>query len=486
MQKLHNFIVLSFMSLVFAGCELVAHNGNKIQITSKSEEARENFVAGRDLQERLRVAESLPYLKKAVELDPDFALAHMNLALAQPTAKAFFASLSRAAGLAEKVSEGERLWILGLQAGVNGKPVQQRQYFTQLVEKYPEDERAHNVLGGHYFGQQQYEKAIQEYESAVKLNPQFSPPYNQMGYAYRFLGHYDLAKKTFQRYIELLPDDPNPYDSYAELLLKIGEYDASIKNYRKALSVNPDFFASYLGMATAYDCKGDYPAARAALEELEGHVQNTGQRRAALFAAMVSFVYEGSLEQALKAQESQFDLASEGNDAAAMAGDLRTTGTILLEFGHPLKAAQEFKQAHTVVQHSTLPEAQKALADQAHLFDQARVAIAQKDWAAAKHQVEEYERNAEARQNQFQLWNAHQLAGSVALGEGKPGMAVAEFKQSNLQNPYNLYRLAVAYEAAGETELGRETLHRAQNFNALNSLNQALVAYHSRRRLSMK
>ena len=85
--------------------------------------------------------------------------------------------------LAPKASSGERLMILGAQAGANAEPAKQFEHYRQLVAEFPEDERAHFLLGGYHFGQQEYEKAIGEYRRANEISPEFAPAYNIVGYA---------------------------------------------------------------------------------------------------------------------------------------------------------------------------------------------------------------------------------------------------------------------------------------------------------------
>src|ERR1051325_10533128 len=55
-------------------------NNGKIPITTSSEEARKEFLAGRDLAEKLRVTDSVAHFDKAISLDPNFALAELNRA----------------------------------------------------------------------------------------------------------------------------------------------------------------------------------------------------------------------------------------------------------------------------------------------------------------------------------------------------------------------------------------------------------------------
>ena len=63
-----------------------ARNDGKIAITTSSEEARKEYLAGRDLQEKLRITDSIAHFDKALSLDPNFALAELNRANVSPTA----------------------------------------------------------------------------------------------------------------------------------------------------------------------------------------------------------------------------------------------------------------------------------------------------------------------------------------------------------------------------------------------------------------
>src|ERR1044071_3704084 len=160
-------------------------NNGKIPITTSSEEARKEYLAGRDLQEKLRITDSIAHFNKAISLDPNFALAELNRANVSPTAKEFFDHLKKAVTLSEKASDGERMLIQATEAGANGNQTKQRETLERLVATYPNDERAHFNLGGYYFGQQDYKQAIAHYKKATDLDPTYSTAFNILGYAYR-------------------------------------------------------------------------------------------------------------------------------------------------------------------------------------------------------------------------------------------------------------------------------------------------------------
>ena len=281
-----------------AGYGSAAGQGDgKIPITTTSAEAKQQYIKGRALAENLRGHDSRQFLRQAASKDPKFALAHYSLALSAPTAKDFFEHLKHAAALSNKASEGEQLMILGLQAGANADPKAQRDYYQRLVAAYPRDERAHFLLGGAYFGQQDMPKAIQEYRRAVEVAPDFAPAYNLLGYAERQVGAYGEAERAFKKYIELIPGDPNPYDSYAELLMKMGRFDESIAMYQKALAADRNFVPSHIGIATNLMLQGKHDAARAEIWKVHQAARNDGDRRGALFTAAVIYADEGKFDQ---------------------------------------------------------------------------------------------------------------------------------------------------------------------------------------------
>lgn len=463
---------ISFLIILLAGCS--KEKSDKIPITTSSKEALELFKKGRDLQERLQIQESRQYFLQTVEKDPNFAMAWLYLSFTEPTNMGFFEKLNRAVALVDKISEGEALWILGVEAGINGHPMQQRNLYAKLVELYPNDERAQNLMGIHYFGQQEWEKSIEYFTKATQINPNFSQPYNQLGYAYRFLENYNAAEIAFKKYIELIPNDPNPYDSYAELLMKMGRFDESISYYEKALEQNPNFVASYTGIALNLDLKGDYEAARTKLQELYDIGRNDAEKRNALFSIAVSYVFEGKMDKALDILQQRYAIAAQTGDAGAMAADVTTMGSILIQMGKVAEAGDEYTEANNLVQHSSLGEEQKQNAARIYLYNMARVALYSGDIDTAKSKAAEFSTAVTEVDNPLQIKLSHQLNGMIALEEKDWETALDELNQSSTDfNPFNFYRMGLAYEGMGDMDKARHYFEKAAHFNGLDGLNYA-------------
>jgi tetratricopeptide (TPR) repeat protein len=441
----------------------------KIPITTSSEEARQLYLKGRDLVERLRATDARKYYTEALAKDPGFALAQLGLANSAGTAKEFFDAQNAAAGMSSKVSEGERLMILGIDAVAKGDFPAQKTHYTKLVAAFPNDERAQNLLGGALFGQQDYAAAIEHYKKAVAINPAFSQPYNQLGYAHRFMGNYAEAEKAFKQYIELIPDDPNPYDSYAELLMKTGRFDEAIATYEKALTVDKNFVASYVGIANNQMFMGKGEDARKTLQRLQAVARHNGERRQARFWSAMSYVHEGATEKALAEIQKMRALAEADRDLANVSGDENQAGEILLEAGALDKAAAKFRETVEVIERADVPAEAKEGARRNALWDEARVLVARGDLAGAAAKAEEYSRQVAVKKNPFEMRQDHELKGRLALARKDHKTAVAELTQANQQDPRVLYLLAVAQSESGDKNGARATATRAADFNGLSA-----------------
>jgi tetratricopeptide (TPR) repeat protein len=467
-------IVILFTALLLSGCTKQTDK-DKIAVTTMSSEAKDDFLMGRELFEKLRQRESLQYFENAFSTDDKFAMAYYYHTLANPTTKGFFEDLNNAVEASTYASEGERLIILALKAGVDGNQKLQEEHLKKLVELYPNDERAHGQLGQFYFGQQKYDLAVEHLKKSTEIAPEYTSSYNMLGYSYRNLENYNEAEKAFKKYIELIPDDPNPYDSYAEMLSKQGRYEESIVQYKKALEINPDFFASYMGISNNLTYLYRYDDAIANCDKAYGIAKNDGERRFALFTKAFTYVDAGKTDKALEEIQKQFELAKSINDAAAMTGDLNVMGNILLEAGRYDEAKIKFEEALSVMNGSDLAEEVKDNNRRLYLYNMGRIALMMGNIPEAKNLADKFQSAAEGINNTFQIWLAHSLSGMIALKEKDYKKAISEFEKSSQQNPQTFYYMALAYAGEGKTAEAKRFADKCANFNSLINLNQAFV-----------
>ena len=453
----------------------VSASGAKVPLTSASAEAKTLYARGRDLSEQLRTQDARKLFEEAVAKDSTFAMAHYSLALSSPSTNEFIRHLGRAVALAPNASEGERLQILATEAGAKANPAKSLQYTEELVAKYPQDERAHLNLGNAYTGRQMNDQAIAEFRKAIEINPSYSPAYNSLGYAYRAVGNNAEAEKAFKKYIELVPNDPNPYDSYAELLMKMGRFDESVAQYRKALSIDPNFGSSHVGIAADLMYAGKPDAAIAEAQTLYDAARDDGDRRSALFAQAVTYLDAGKTAQASSKMQQLYAVAAKGADTATMAGDATAMGDVLLDAGRADDARKRYDQSLALMTKSGFPAEVKEDATLADHYNKARVALAKKDLATAKSEATAYMQGAEAKQNNFRIRQAHELAGTIALQEKRADDAITELGKANQQDPYVIYMTAMAHMAKGDTAKAKELAQQAASSYVLPTLHYAFI-----------
>jgi tetratricopeptide (TPR) repeat protein len=164
-----------------------------------------------------------------------------------------------------------------------------------------------------------------------------------------------------------------------------------------------------------------------------------------------------------------------------MAGDATFMGNVLLESGKPTEAKKKFEQAVQVTEASQLSDEVKENAKLLHRFNAARVAIATKDLATAKREGDAFMRESQARKNSFQIRLGHEVAGRIALEEKNYDGALAHLEQANQQDPYNLYRMGLAYEGKGDGAKAKEMFRSAAEFNQLPTLNSAFARAKTRK-----
>jgi tetratricopeptide (TPR) repeat protein len=465
---------LIVMVLMCLGCAKKTDEG-KIPITTSSEDAKKEYLQGRDLAERLLIQNSIQHFENAVAKDSNFAMAYFALAQVAPTAKAYFENMKKATALADKVSEGERLTILAFEAGNSGDPAKRGEYLEELVTLFPKDQRAQFDLGNHYTALQNYAKAVEHYTEATKIDSSYSPAYNSLGYAYRFMGDFPSSEKAFKKYTELIPNDPNPYDSYAELLMKMGRFDESIAQYEKALALDPNFMSSYRGIAADLMFKGKPDEAGVQLQKAYDMARDDGERHTALNWMTILYVDAGKMDSALSEMDKQYEMAEKINDVPQMAEDLGTKGNILYEMGKYDDALALYEKSAKMFEGSDLSQAIKDNVKLGHHYQLARVALKKKDFKKAASEAEEFQKGAEAWHNPNLMRQAHTLAGRIALEQKNYDKAIAELQQTNQLNPHNLYTLSLAYMGKGDKANAKEFCEKAAHMYTLPTLDYAFI-----------
>ena len=167
-------------------------------------------------------------------------------------------------------------------------------------------------------------------------------------------------------------------------------------------------------------------------------------------------------------------ISTKTNDNGQIAFDLNFAGNILLEAGRYDDAAKKFKAQVDTTDKADVPAENKEAAHRNTLYDEARIAIGKNDLATAKAKAKEYDKQVAVKQRPFEVRQAHELDGMVAMAAKDWKTAIAEFNKANQRDPRVIYLTALAYQGAGDAAKTKATAAKAADFNEL-ALNLGFV-----------
>jgi eukaryotic-like serine/threonine-protein kinase len=171
------------------------------QATTASLEALKAFSGGMKMINEKGDAEAIPFFRRAVELDPAFAMAYASLGTAYYNlgqGRLAMENMKRAFELRDRVSERERLIISANYAGiVTGDLLQEIQAYEVWGKVYQRDYAPHTNLGADYASLGQYSKALEQARLSIELEPNNVIPYLNLAQSYIALNDLEDAKVAF-------------------------------------------------------------------------------------------------------------------------------------------------------------------------------------------------------------------------------------------------------------------------------------------------
>ena len=244
------------------------------QATTSSLEALKAYSQGNEARSTGHPEESLKFYLRAVELDPNFAMAYARLAV-------FYGNLSqidlakeyvdKAFALRDRVSEHEKLYI---------------------SEKY------YNYVTG------EVDKAVEVLQAWTAQYPNDPIPYNNLALNYQLKGQYEEARKAAMRSIELSPTQISARDNLVGSFLGLERFDEAEQAANEIAKVNPEAPAIYFNKFVLAFLRGDKGAIDSIVANFKGKT------------------YEPDGLIAIAAVDSYYGKLSESERNVARAGEL--------------------------------------------------------------------------------------------------------------------------------------------------------------------
>jgi tetratricopeptide (TPR) repeat protein len=183
------------------------YDQNIEQATTKSLEALKAYSQGMVTRRKQGDAESVAFFRRAIELDPEFALAHARLGTVysnQGQTEDAAVHTRRAYELREKASERERLYIIArYHTTIDNDQGKAIEAYRLLLATYPDDYAANSNIGTLYRNTGRMSDALRHLEEAVRIAPMQPLGHLNLGGAYLDEARLDEARREFEEVLKL-------------------------------------------------------------------------------------------------------------------------------------------------------------------------------------------------------------------------------------------------------------------------------------------
>jgi serine/threonine-protein kinase len=196
---------------------------------------------------------------------------------------------------------------LGLLADGTGQYEKAVEQFQQAVQLEPANDRAYANLAGSYQHLNQADKAEETYKRAISLRPQYWRGYHFLSAFYSSRAEYEKAEEMSIKATQLDPDSYLAFNSLGVALLYQGKNDQATQAFTKSIAIRPSY-AAYNNIGVAQYQLRQYKESAASFQEAlkldDGNYQNWGSLGDAYY-------YGGDTSQAMEAYRKAITLAEQ-------------------------------------------------------------------------------------------------------------------------------------------------------------------------------
>ena len=282
------------------------------QATTSSLEALKAFTLGENASNEKGSAAALPYLQRAIELDPNFALCYRILG-----------------------GEYNSLGQLGRASDYYTKAFQLRDHASELERLSIDAAYYRNVTG-------ELDKAAHTYQEQIDNYPRSSTAYNNLGLVSAQRGEYEKAAEMTRRSIRIAPDVTLYYENLTIYTLALNRFDETRQVVGDAQARKIDGAGIHLNLYDMAFVNGD---SAGMAEELRWFASKPDYENWGLELASDTAAYAGHVSQARQLIRQAADSAIKADDKESAAVDLASFALQRAMYGNPAEARLFVAQA---------------------------------------------------------------------------------------------------------------------------------------------
>ncbi len=291
-------------------------------VTASSLEALKSYTRAQALADANENQAALAAYRKTVELDPGFGRAYAGMGVIYTIAKdeaRSKAAYEEALKLVDRMSEREKYRTLGT-------------YYMSVARNY--------------------EKAIENYETLVRLFPADDGGHANLGLAYLFTGNVARAIEEARKALQIYPSQWAQRYNYAMYSMYAGDFDTAVAEGSRVVKEAPSFELAFLPVALSKLARNDFEAALATYAQLE----QTGPSGASLarFGRADLEMYRGRYREALKVLEEAIPLDEKTGSTGILAQDQVAAAEAYLAVGDKKRAVAAARKAAGLSSHESV------------------------------------------------------------------------------------------------------------------------------------
>jgi len=129
--------------------------------------------------------------------------------------------------------------------------------FDEAIKSNPRNALYYYNRGSAHENKGELEKAITDYNQAIRLNPGFWLAYNNRGLVYYQKGEFEKAIMNYSKAIRLNPRFAEPYNNRGRVYQRRNELEKAITDFNEAIKINPEFAEPYNNRGVIYKKQGE-------------------------------------------------------------------------------------------------------------------------------------------------------------------------------------------------------------------------------------
>ena len=125
--------------------------------------------------------------------------------------------------------------------------------YNKAIKLNPNHANAYNNRGNLYYDLQKYDLALADYDKAIEINPNFAILYNNRGGVYYNQQKYELALSDINKAIDINPNYAEAYYNRGNIYYDLQKYELALSDINKAIELNPNYAEAYNNRGLLYE-----------------------------------------------------------------------------------------------------------------------------------------------------------------------------------------------------------------------------------------